>query len=83
MLITFGIKRSYRICGYGTLKNSPYNPDIIAKRIKSDYVPNPAHDAASSLYNPRKTPESDDARIVYDNALRGEWENGMKRMKQL
>ena len=50
-----------------SIKNSPYNPDIIAKRIKCDYVPNPAHDAASSLYNPRKTPEPDDARIVYDN----------------
>ncbi|MCI5920148.1 MAG: hypothetical protein MRZ75_12625, partial [Roseburia sp.] len=58
------------------LKNSPYNPDVVNQRIKPDYVPNPAHDASSNLYNPKKTPEPSDARDVYNNVVRGgmgEW----------
>ena len=53
-----------------------HNPDIVNQRVKPDYVPNPAHDKSSSLYNPRKTPEPIDSMEVYKNAVRGgmgEW----------
>ena len=49
------------------LKDSPYNPDVVEKRMKPNYKSNPAHNAKSSYYNPRKTPEPDDAKMVYEN----------------
>jgi intein/homing endonuclease len=52
------------------LKGDPYHPDSVADRIKPPYRPNPAHNKKSSSYNPRKTPESDDADSVYQNATR-------------
>ena len=58
------------------LTTSPYNPDVVEQRIKPDYVSNPAHDAHSSNYNIKKTPEPLDAVDVYNNAVRGgmgEW----------
>jgi uncharacterized protein RhaS with RHS repeats len=53
------------------LKGSPYNPNVVANRIKPPYQPNPAHDPRSPLFNPRKTPEPADACSVYDNSIRG------------
>ena len=58
------------------LKDSPYNPDVVAKKVKPDYAPNQAHNLFSSSYNPRKTPEPSDAKEVYNSAIRGgmsEW----------
>ena len=54
------------------LIDSPYNPDVVENRIKPNYVPNPAHDSSSSLYNPKKTLEPSDAKSVYMNAVRGD-----------
>ena len=53
------------------LKDSPYNPDVVDRRVKPDYVSNPAHDTKLSIYNPNKTPEPRDAVNVYQNSVRG------------
>jgi len=52
------------------LKGDSYHPDSVADRIKPPYRPNPAHNKKSSSYNPRKTPEPNDAESVYQNATR-------------
>ncbi|MDE5780895.1 MAG: RHS repeat-associated core domain-containing protein [Lachnospiraceae bacterium] len=41
------------------LKGSPYNTDVVAKRIEPHYVPNFAHYAIANLYNHRKMPKPD------------------------
>jgi hypothetical protein len=54
------------------LKDSPYNPNIVADRVKPPYKTNPAHDPKSPLFNPKKTPEPADAAQVYGNAVRSD-----------
>ncbi|MBP2655796.1 MAG: hypothetical protein H6Q73_3365 [Firmicutes bacterium] len=54
------------------LKDSPYNPDTVADRVKPEYKANPAHDPGSSLFNPRKTPEPTDAASVYQISVRAD-----------
>lgn len=49
-----------------SLTDSPYNPNVVEERIKPDYVPNPAHDSSSRLYNPNKTPEPFDILWIAD-----------------
>ena len=51
------------------LKDSPYNSDAVESRVKPDYVSNPAHDANSQFYNPKKTPEPGDAAKVYQSSV--------------
>lgn len=58
--------------GSPALKDSPYNPDTVANRVKPPYKANPAHDTKSPLFNPKKTPEPSDAAQVYENAIRGD-----------
>ncbi|OLK68430.1 hypothetical protein IXO725_19135 [Xanthomonas oryzae pv. oryzae] len=53
--------------GGPALKGSPYSPGAVENRIKPPYVANPAHDSRSPLFNPRKTPEPDDASDVYNS----------------
>lgn len=53
------------------LRGSPYNPQVVAGRIKPPYQSNPAHDPKSPLFNPRKTPEPSDVCSVYDSSVRG------------
>jgi RHS repeat-associated protein len=52
------------------LPDSPYNPDVVAARVRPEYRGNPAHDPQSPLFNPRKTPEPPDAASVYGSAGR-------------
>lgn len=54
------------------LKDSPYNPETVADRVKPEYKANPAHDQTSPLFNPKKTPEPADAAQVYQNAVRAD-----------
>jgi Pretoxin HINT domain len=54
------------------LQGNPYHPDVVAERIKPSYKANPAHDPRSSNFNPRKTPEPNDASQVYNNATRAD-----------
>jgi filamentous hemagglutinin len=49
------------------LLDDPYNPLNVLARIKPLYEANPAHNIRSSLYNPRKTPEPDDAQSAYES----------------
>ncbi|UVH55055.1 hemagglutinin repeat-containing protein [Variovorax paradoxus] len=59
------------------LTGSPYNPANVESRIKPNYQANPAHDTSSPLYNPKKTPEPNDAQAAYQsNSIRagmGTW----------
>ncbi|WP_243851647.1 hemagglutinin repeat-containing protein [Xanthomonas cannabis] len=55
------------VSGGPSLKDSPYAPGNVENRIKPPYVANPAHDAKSPLFNPRKTPEPSDAADVYNS----------------
>ena len=52
------------------LPNSPYNPEIVKRRIKPPYDPNLAHNKHISVFDSRKTPEPADAATVYDRAVR-------------
>jgi len=60
-----------RITPSPALIGSPYNPSIVASRIRPPYQPNPAHNPRTPLFNPRKTPEPKDACSVYDNSVTG------------
>lgn len=53
------------------LIGTPYNPGIVANRVRPPYQPNPAHDPNSPLFNPRKTPEPSNACDVYNSSVRG------------
>ncbi|PTB16753.1 hypothetical protein C9I57_31850 [Trinickia symbiotica] len=54
------------------LPDSPYSPSNVDSRVKPPYQTNPAHDTGSPLYNPKKTPEPNDAQSAYeDGAVRG------------
>lgn len=54
------------------LRGTPYHPEMVASRIKPPYQSNPAHNPRSSDFNPRKTPEPQNACSVYDNSVRGD-----------
>ncbi|MDP1615218.1 MAG: RHS repeat-associated core domain-containing protein [Methylococcales bacterium] len=61
-----------RITPSPALIGTPYNPSIVASRIRPPYQANPAHNPRSPLFNPRKTPEPKDACTVYDNSVTGD-----------
>jgi hypothetical protein len=54
------------------LSDSPYHPDAVSSRVRPPYRSNPAHDPRNSRFNPRKTPEPEDAASVYETAVRGD-----------
>jgi len=59
--------------GSPALRDSPYHPDAVAKRIKPPYRANPAHDPSSPRFNPGKSPEPADAADVYNKGgVRGD-----------
>ena len=56
------------------LKDSPYHPSAVEKRLKPPYDPNIVHDKSSPLFNPAKGVEPSDAAAVYDRAIRGNFQ---------
>jgi uncharacterized protein RhaS with RHS repeats len=61
-----------RITPSPALIGSPYNPSVVASRIRPPYLPNPAHNPRTPSFNPRKTPEPKDACSVYENSVTGD-----------
>jgi hypothetical protein len=66
-----GLGSGLRYTPSPVLNNSPYNPSVVANRIRPPYLANPAHNPYSPSFNPRKTPEPPNVCEIYNSSVRG------------